>query len=162
MMVWVILALAILLALAGYAGWLHYKLYQHRQKQAQHDAEFERKKQAHEAFLQESIQIIAANLVHEDLNPSEGAIRIKHLMDGLELEQQERDQFAVFDRLYEAVKDMATHDARKALSPVERKRQDDEREQHEQAHKVELLASARVLESYVFTTTGSARRQAGS
>lgn len=161
-MIWMIVAFVVLLALACYAGWLHYKLYQHRQRKAQHEAEIERKKAEQETFLRESIQIIAANLVHEDLNPSEGAIRIKRLMDGLELDQQERSQFAVFDHLYDAVKDMATHDARKALSPVERKRQDEEREQHEQKHKVELLASARVLESYVFTTAGAARRQAGS
>ncbi|MFY0664069.1 MAG: DUF2489 domain-containing protein [Natronospirillum sp.] len=159
MMLWVSLGVVIVLALAVYAGWLHYRLYQHRQKQALHDAEFERQKQAHEAFLQDSIQIIAKNLVHEDLNPSEGAIRIKHLMDGLELDVQEREQFSVFDTLYEAVKDMATHDARKALSPTERKRQDYEREQHEQKHKVDLLASARVLETYAFKTVGAARSQ---
>lgn len=157
MMVWVGVGLIVILLLAAYAGWLHLRLYRLRQKQAEQRAESEQKRQAYEASLQESIQIIAANLVHEDLNPSEGAIRIKHLMDGLELDTNERDQFAVFDRLFDAVKDMATHDARKALSPSERRRQDSEREAHEQQHKVELLAAARQLETYTFKTVGFAR-----
>ncbi|MFC3853286.1 DUF2489 domain-containing protein [Salinispirillum marinum] len=153
-----LVAAIVLLGLAGYAAWLHIKLRQHRQAQAAEQAEFERKKQEHEAFLVDSIQIIAANMVNKDLNLSEGAIRIKHLLDGLELADSERAQFAACDNLYEQVKDMATHDARKALSAVERQRQDAERESHEQAHQVELLKAARVLQSYSFTTIGFARR----
>src|SRR5690554_1899781 len=133
-------------ALAPYATCLYSRLYQYRQKPAQHDAAFERQKHAHDSFPQHRIQNIAKTEAHEDLNPSDAAHRIKHVMDGLKLDVQEREQFSVFDTLYEAVKDMATHDARKAVGPAERKRQDDEREQHEQKHKVAILASARVLE----------------
>lgn len=151
----IVLAVLIVLALAGYAGWLHWKLYRHRRALAAQQAEYERQKTAHEDYLIDSIQIIARNMVDEDLNISEGAIRLKHLLDGLGLEDQERARFSALDELYDKVRDFDTHDARKALPVKERLQQDRAREAHERVHRTRVLETARVLIDYRFSGSGS-------
>lgn len=151
-----IVAIAIVVALAGYAGWLHWQLYQHRQRMAEQAAEYERQKLAHEDYLIESIRIIASNLLEEDLNLSEGAIRLKFLLDGLGLPDAEREKFNALDDLYEQVKDFDTHDARKALEAKERLRQDEAREAHERDYRSRVLEVANTLRSYPFSGLGSA------
>lgn len=149
-------AIAIVLALAGYAGWLHWKLYQHRQRMTEQTAEYERQKLAHQDYLIESIRIIAANMVDEDLNLSEGAIRLKFLLDGLGLPEEEREKFRALDELYEQVREFDTHDARKALAAKERLRQDRSREAHERDHRSRVLEVASTLRNYPFSGLGSA------
>lgn len=151
----VVVAVTIVLALAGYAGWLLWKLRQQRQILQRHEDEFERKKQEHEDYLIDSIQIIAQNMVADDLNLSEGSIRLKFLLDGLGLPDEERAAFNALDDLYEKVRDFDTHEARKQLSPRERNAQDLAREAHEAAHREPVLAVARTLVVYEFSGFGS-------
>lgn len=151
----VVIAVAIVLGLAGYAGWLLWKLRQQRQVLQRREDEFQRKKQEHEDYLIDSIQIIAQNLVSDDLNLSEGSIRLKFLLDGLGLPDEERAAFNALDELYEKVRDFDTHEARKQLSPRERNAQDRAREAHEAVHREPVMAAARTLAVYEFTGFGS-------
>lgn len=149
------LALLIILALAFYAGWLLWRLHRQKQTLQAHEAEFERRKQAHEDYLISSIQIIAQNMVSDDLNISEGSIRLKHLLDGLGLPDDERARFDAVDRLYEKVCEFDTHEARQQLPPRERRAQDEAREQHEREHRETVLTVAQSLTVYSFDGFGS-------
>lgn len=154
----VLVAVAIVLALAVYAGWLLWKLHEQKKTLAEHDAVFAQKKIEHEDYLIDSIRIIAQNLVEEDLNVSEGAIRLKFLLDGLGLPEEERTRFLALDALHGKVKDFDTHEARKQLSPKERMRQDSEREAHEADHRDHVIEVAEVLMRYDFSGFGSPDR----
>ena len=149
----IILAVFIVLVLAGYAGWLHWKLYRHRSVLAAQEAEYQRQKIAHEEYLINSIHMIAQNMVEEDLNISEGAIRLKFLLDGLGLPEEERARFNALDELYAKVSDFDTHQARKALPVQERLQQDLAREEHERAHRTRVLEAARMLQDYRFSVS---------
>lgn len=154
----VLVAVAIVLLLSVYAGWLLWKLHEQKKTLAEHDAVFAQKKIEHEDYLVESIQIIAQNMVEEDLNISEGATRLKFLLDGLGLPEEERTRFLALDALYEKIKEYDTHEARKQLSPKERLRQDNEREAHEADHRDHVIEVAEVLRRYDFSAFGSSGR----
>ena len=151
-----VLAVLIILALASYAGWLLWRLHRQNQHLKAREAEFERSRQAHQDYLIDSIQIIARNMVSDDLNISEGSIRLKHLLDGLGLPDDERDQFKALDALYEKIRDFDTHEARQQLPPKERHAQDQARESHERDHRERVLTVAQTLTTYRFEGFGSA------
>ncbi|WP_167855906.1 DUF2489 domain-containing protein [Natronospirillum operosum] len=150
-----VLALFIVLGLGAYAGWLHWRLWQHRRQIAQQEAGYQRQRQVHEDYLIDSIRIIAQNMVEEDLNISEGSIRIRFLLEGMELPAEERARFQAFDDLYEQVRELDTHQARQALTPQERLRQDQVREAHEREHRTRVLEAARLIRRYEFEGFGS-------
>ncbi|MEX1056333.1 MAG: DUF2489 domain-containing protein [Natronospirillum sp.] len=154
-------AVLFVLALAGYAAVLLLKLRRQKQRLAQQDALFQQKKIEHEDYLVQSIQVIADNVVQGDLNLSEASIRLKFLLDGLGLSDQERARFIAFDELYHKVKDFDTHQDRKALSVKERQLQDNAREAHEAEHRATLVLKARELIGYDFSAFGSAGGKSG-
>lgn len=108
---WLVAALVggiIILALAIYAGKLlaRVKLQGQRQTQAVH---------ARNERILESINTIALAVSQEQCNQSEGAIRLTNLLNTLQFSQP-RDfsgEYPALYELYEKVKDMPTHQARK-------------------------------------------------
>ncbi|URL06407.1 DUF2489 domain-containing protein [Avibacterium sp. 21-595] len=115
------LGLLIIVGLTAYAVKLLRALKQ--QKQQLENARLDRVKR-----LKESIEIIARAMQNGDCNLSEGAIRLKMLLDPLGLKIT---AYPAMAELYEVVKEMPTHQARKALKKNDRMRLDLTRESAE-------------------------------
>ncbi|RUO76384.1 DUF2489 domain-containing protein [Pseudidiomarina taiwanensis] len=125
---WALVAvgLAILIGLAFYAGQLLRQLKQQRQQQQQAlDKRNER--------LHESIVTIAKAMEQEQCPFSEGAIRLVVLLD-LRAEPNKpvySELYPALHEMYERIKHMPTHEARKQYPKAEIRKMDREREGYE-------------------------------
>ncbi|MFQ1046535.1 DUF2489 domain-containing protein [Avibacterium paragallinarum] len=115
------LGLLIIVGMSAYAVKLLRAL--KSQKQALENARVERVKR-----LKESIEIIARAMQNGDCNLSEGVIRLKMLLDPLGIKIT---TYPALAELYDVVKEMPTHQARKELKKNERMRLDLTRESAE-------------------------------
>lgn len=149
LMVWLIMPVLIVLVLAAYAGWLLWQLRQHRQRLAAQEAQAAARQAEHEAWLAESIRIIAQHMIHEDLNLSEGALRLRALLTALGVDGAQREPYLAIDELAAEVSQFATHEDRKALSAQARLHEDRAREVHERAYRERVLAAVQPLQHFV-------------
>ena len=136
-------AAAIIAGLAFYAGKLLFQLKHQNQKQ-----QTVRNKRIEN--ISESIRTIAMALHQQQCNLSEGAIRLVNLLESLPIENVpkcENDYPSIY-ALYIEVKDLPTHDARKALSKNERKKQDEIREEHEVRLEAAIIREIEPLQSF--------------
>lgn len=131
-------ALIIVGALAVYAAVLVGKVRKMQAKQAEELKEQREKQQAQERYIVESIQVISANVIDEDLNLSEATIRCKVLLDALLLSESERQAYQVLDEVFEQIQGFDTHEARKRLTSEERQQQDRQRESVEARYQEQL------------------------
>ena len=95
----------------------------------------------------ESIRILAMTLEQEQVEPSEGCIRIKGLLDHVEPELLEYSPYDIFQTMYEKTEHMPTHEARKQADPKLIRRLDEERFALE-AHHAEAIREAAVAIRY--------------
>lgn len=148
MVVLVLMAVLVISGLSYYA----YKLTAQVKAQAQKNAELvaaqDEKRHKQQAYLSESLRVISKNVLDEDLNLSEAAIRCKMLLDGLVLPIEVREPFEVIETVYQQVKDFDTHQARKALSSQQRQDQDEAREAIEASYEAELKACFTQLSTF--------------
>lgn len=124
----IVLAVFILLSLAGYAISLILKL--RKQSALEHKLRQEAEKAQKERFqrIVDSIDIIACAMLAEQCDLSEGVLRLKTLMDVLALKLEE---YPAMWALYEVIEDMPILDERKTLKRNERMKLDLEREAKE-------------------------------
>lgn len=131
-MVWIALLVGIIIiaGLAYYAGSLIGQLRKQRRQQAQAIAK-------RNANLFESIRTIALAMQQGQCALSEGALRIAVLLDHLvlpETQAQERlfaQRYPAIHDMFERIKYMPTHDARKKFPRQEIRKMDAEREGYE-------------------------------
>lgn len=142
---WLFLPLFIVLILASYAGWLLWRLRQHRHRLVALEAQAAARQADHEVWLAESVCLIAQNMVHEDLNVSEGVLRLQTLLTALGVEGEARGPYQAIDDLAAELKEFATHEARQALSAQERLQQDRAREAQERAYHTRVMAAVQAL-----------------
>ena len=140
-----LVALAIVAALAFYAGCLLFELRTQQKLRKQ-------KTQHRIDKIFQSIQTIAKALEQQQCNLSEGCIRLFHLLDALPVKNKPdfSQQFIGLYSLYNQVKDLPTHDVRKAQSKIETKKQDLQREELEAQLESQILRDVSVLKSFVF------------
>lgn len=150
-MVWLVVPVFIVLGLAAYAGWLLWQLRQHQQRLAAQEAQAAARQAEHETWLAESIRIIAYNMLHKDLNLSEGVLRLRALLTALGVEGEQRAPYLVIDELAAEVDQFATHEARKALPAQARLHEDRAREAHERAYRERVLAAVEPLQHFAQT-----------
>lgn len=124
----IVLAVFILLSLAGYAISLILKL--RKQSALEHKLRQEAEKAQKERFqrIVDSIDIIARAMLAEQCDLSEGVLRLKTLMDVIALKLEE---YPAMWALYEVIEDMPILDERKTLKRNERMKLDLEREAKE-------------------------------
>lgn len=124
----IVLAVFILLSLAGYAISLILKL--RKQSALEHKLRQEAEKAQKERFqrIVDSIDIIARAMLAEQCDLSEGVLRLKTLMEVLALKLEE---YPAMWALYEVIEDMPILDERKTLKRNERMKLDLEREAKE-------------------------------
>lgn len=137
------LALVIIVALGYYAGSL---LFQLRQQNIRQQAA----RRARADKLIESIQTIAMAVQQQQCNLSEGAIRLVNLIESVPVQPaiQCRDSYPALYELFGHVKDLPTHEKRKALSAEERNAQDQTREEHESRLESDILKEVTVLRKF--------------
>lgn len=75
----------------------------------------------------ESIRILAMTIEQEQVEPSEGCIRIKGLLDHVAPELLTQKPYHVFQVMYEKTEHMPTHEARRQADPKLIERLDEER-----------------------------------
>jgi len=134
MMIWWILAIVGTLIVAGlafYLGKLLFQLKQQQIKQQQALAEQQRKQAEHQQYLLDSIVLIAKATLEKQCEYSEAALRIWVLLENLQPELAQACRFPGLFAMYDCVKEMPTHDARKALDKKELRRLDHLRQQME-------------------------------
>ncbi|WP_350628321.1 DUF2489 domain-containing protein [Pseudoalteromonas sp. CAL260-MNA-CIBAN-0059] len=146
----VILALfvgaAIIVGLAFYAGQLLYKLSAQKKliakKQAEQQQKLKQSRLKRNAKLADSIYLIARAMHEQQCEFSEGCLRIWVLMSqyGFEDEQDLTTKYSGIYKMYQVVKEMPTHDARKKYTKKEIFKLDTARWRAEEAHKDEIIA----------------------
>ncbi len=95
--------------------------------------------------LLDAINIITRTMVEQDLNPTEGCIRLKVLLEKLDPELLESKEFRVIDQMYLRSREFATHKARRSLPITERLIQDQQRETLEEELKQEIQKATKAL-----------------
>ena len=118
----ILIAALIIAALSFYLGKL---LMQLRYIKQQQQVKFEQKQQK----LREDIYTIAWAVQQQQCDLSEGSLRIWVLLDHLQPEQSSQNQsrYPGIFALYDKIKHLPTHQARKALSKTERRAMDKQR-----------------------------------
>lgn len=111
----VISGLLVIFILAGYAAWLWYRVWRHRQRQ--HRQQVERN-----ARLAGDIRILAQGLLEDQVPLIEGAIRIKVLLDNYSGPRRADLPVQVFETIYDATAHIPTHQAWKDL-PLSQQRE---------------------------------------
>lgn len=140
--VWIFFVAATLLVagLAFYAGTL---LWQLRQQSKQAKQQLAEKKQ----YLRDSIVLICKAMREEQCELSEGALRVWVLLDHL-VPEHEPDPVTTYPglhQMYQVVKDMPTHQARKDQDKALTRQQDSVRLKAEQDLKDFILADTNAL-----------------
>lgn len=94
---WLLVAAALtVLVLAMIAGYYLRKLHIAQKVQAQQLAELELAAQDQRRRVNDSIQILARTLLDDGVGLTEASIRIRVLLDALQVEQSVRDEFVAF------------------------------------------------------------------
>jgi hypothetical protein len=130
---------AIVLALAVYAGWLWWRLLSQKRRRETHNAEVLAET---EADLARSIAVIADGLLTRELNLSEGAIRLKVLLDHWHAPASGQDAYPAIYSLFLSTSTMPRAEERDKRSKAEIRRLDREREVLEVAARDDVLDEA--------------------
>ncbi len=139
-------AIAFLIPLAGYA--LHIHLEAKRQLGLAQEKREQEKQQAATNLL-ENLSVLARAVMDEQVNLTEGSLRIRVLLDlyddGRYVLQED---LQIFDQVHQRAKHLATHKAREELAPKERQQQDEERLALEQELEAKIKAGAQALATF--------------
>ena len=144
----IIIALLIIIALASYAAYLLLTL--QRKTQANQQALAERKTQANERRQQilTDIRYIAAAMLEDRCELSEGVVRIGKLFDVLSLSEQVMGDFPHLFTHYDVIRNHPIMEARKALPKQQRMKFDLERMKSEAALEQLILDEAKHIAEF--------------
>lgn len=121
----------IVMALAFYLGRLLSQLQKQKLQQTQAIAAQRQKQAEHQQYLLDSIVLIGQATLEDQCELSEAGLRIWVLLENLQPELAQACRFPGLFAMYDCVKAMPTHDARKALDKKELRRLDHIRQQSE-------------------------------
>ena len=124
--------------------WLQQK--QQQQQLAKNKQDQIKKEQDHQQYLIKSIAVISQSAVNGELNCSEACIRLKVLLDNLDVDEQKKAPFLFFDEIYMQLQQFHTHKARLQLSEKERISEDRKR------HFIELKNQAELTRLFTLLT----------
>ena len=106
----------------------------------------EEERRARENCL-ENLEIVASSLLQEQVDVTEASWRCKVLLEILDPSLMERAAFRPFGEVYDRTRHLSTHQARRALTPKERFKEDRERlAVEEELREAVLVAAGAVLE----------------
>jgi hypothetical protein len=93
----------------------------------------------------QSIKVIAKCIIDEQVDLSEGSIRIKVLLDHVAPELHDKPAFSIFSKMYAATEHMPTHETRNQADKKLIRKLDKERLKLEEEHKEEILRASKEL-----------------
>ena len=146
----IILAAAIVACLAFYAGKLLFQVRVQKQKQQAQIEKLKLKAKERNAKIADSINLIARAMKEKQCEYSEGCLRIWVLMSQYQFTEQvdlETEYQHVF-KMYDVVKEMPTHEARKKYSKKEIFKMDSARWRAEKELEDGILAEAEKIQAY--------------
>lgn len=140
-------AAAIVAVLAFYAGKLLWQLQQQTKQRQQDELQHQQKLVEKRRYLTDSIILICRAMLEQQCELSEGALRVWVLLDHLQPDRQPDPvlSYPGLHQMYQVVKDMPTHDARKQQSKQQIFQQDKIRLNAEQELKQAILADSKAL-----------------
>ncbi|WP_416140732.1 DUF2489 domain-containing protein [Halomonas sp. HK25] len=95
----------------------------------------------------ENLEMVASSLLQEQVDVTEGSWRCKVLLEILDPRLMEREAFRPFGEVHDRTRHLHTHEARRALTPKERFKEDRERlAVEEELREAVLGAAGAVLE----------------
>ncbi len=142
------------LAVSAAALWFIVRLL--RQQKAQKDENQRRleevavKAQEHRAYLVESLQVIAQTLMNDEMSVVEGSIRCRMLLDNLDPQLRQHEDFAVFSEVYEKTRHIPRLKEWKALKTKQKLPHMQLMDKVESEHKDAILAAAGKLRQHPF------------
>lgn len=139
----IVIACIVIIGLGVYAGQLIFKLKQQLRKQ-------EKQRSKYYQDTTESIQLIAKAVSQGQCDLSEGAIRLCVLLERIG-EDDFSSQYPAVHDLYQRIRHMPTHEARKSLSKKERRIMDIERNKFEDELNTQILEEAGQLQTFSYT-----------
>src|SRR5690554_302358 len=107
--------------------------------------------------LVESIQVLARTMLEDQVELSEGCIRIKVLLDNLAPELNEDPRFQIFQKMYESMEHMPTHEARQQTDKRFVRKLDHQRFRLERENQQAIRDAARALLALDWATLGARR-----
>lgn len=130
----IIVGAVIIAGLAFYAGTLLWRVQQQRLAQQQQAAQLQQQKAEKALYLRDSIILICKAMREEQCELSEGSLRLWVLLDHLVPERTPDPvlSYPGLHQMYQVVKDMPTHQARKAQDKALTRQQDKVRLKAEQ------------------------------
>jgi Protein of unknown function (DUF2489) len=131
----IVVAAVIVIGLAFYASTLTRKVRVLEKKRQQDAVAMKAELSQQRTHRNKSIQIIAQGILSDQLSLTEGAIRIRVLMDGLDVEVSVREEFNAFYQLSDATSHIPILEEWKKLTLKQRLAYDSERAQLESDHK---------------------------
>lgn len=151
-----ILALVIIVALAGYALFLHREV---KKKQLEVlEADNAERKLAQENLdkrnnsIISDIRFISQALITDQCEVTEGVLRIHHLADAIDSDLMLQPEFSTLHEHFNQCKDMAIKDAYKQLSKKQRFQQDNQRFRLEEQNKDGVIIEAKLLIKHSFNS----------
>ena len=141
----IVFGVLLIAALALTAGLMWRQVWANEKTQALIKAQTAAKNQAQQEYLVESILIICITLLRDEMNISEGAIRLKVLLDNLDQLPLENEKLSAINALHQEVSGFDILHARKNLSKQDRMAQDLARMKIEASYQAEFLNAVRHL-----------------
>lgn len=148
------LATLIILALAGYALYLHAQI-KKKQKEAIEIVNAERKiaqenlDKRNNSIISD-IRFIAQALITDQCEITEGVLRIHYLADAIDTDLMMQSEFTNLHEHFNQCRNMAIKEAYKELSKKQRFQQDNQRFRLEEQNKENVIKEAELLISYSF------------
>ena|SRR5690606_20563767 len=110
--------------------------------------------------LVESIQVLARTMLEDQMELSEGCIRIKVLLDNLAPELNQDPRFQIFQEMYESMEHMPTHEARQQTDKRFVRKLDHQRFRLEREHQQAIREAAKALLALDWAALGTTRNYA--
>lgn len=140
-----ILAILVVISLAGYALYLHLQLRKQEQRREAQLDELKQEADKQRERINKSIQVIAAAMGSEQMTLTEGAMRLSVLLQSLGLAEQELEPYSSLIKLAEATAHIPILEDWKKLSTKQKLAFDKQRTELEAQYEDLVLDSSRKL-----------------
>lgn len=145
----IILGLLAIVALLLYIRKLLKGLKDLKEQQQVLEQQAEEKQKTLQLDVVDSLKVITTVMLDDQLDLSEGCLRIKVLIDNLDISLHEDERFKIFSVMAAELAHMPTHDARKQVEKKILRKLDEQRFKLEAKHREEIRKAAKHLLSWL-------------
>ena len=145
-----LVAIVVVVVLTVVAGYYLWQLRLLNNKRAEQQRALEQAGREQRERVNKSIQIIAQAITEDQMTLTEGAIRVRVLLDGLGVNEDVQEEFAAFYQLAKATEHIPILEGWKQLSTKKKLAFDSERERLESDYRDFVLDAAARIQGQVF------------